>query len=258
MDNKISSAFKIVNPFAFFEENQDNIYIYKTIGIREFDEEDDLGQQLNNLQLTYKFNVNEIIIFRSYYSYVVLVYVPMNNDLFCFRFEQPILNIFILLDNIILFYFKDYVQIVNVKDLMTKLYRIGTLTLPNIFTLSKTFIKDKNKIKIELDNYSIELSKPLINYVKNKLPLNCFINQKIKTDCERIWSTFVLQKELCYCISVITDTRHFKYIITINDNEEKIFTLPELIEFLHDSFYSPLKYKTFLYSGNNVSDSKTE
>lgn len=257
MDNKISSSSKITDPTVFFEKNQNNIYIHRTSGLREFDEEDDLGQQLKNLQLTYKFNVNETIIFRSYYSYVILIYIPMNDDLYCFRFEQPVLSIFILFDNIILFYLKDSVQIVNIKDLTTKLYKIDILTLKMIYTLSKTFIKDKNKIKIELEDYCIELKNPPINYLKNKLPQNYFINLKIGTECERIWSTFVLQKETCYCISIITDTRHFKYVIHLNDNEEKILSLPELIEFLHESFYSPLKYKTFLYSENNVSDSKT-
>lgn len=248
MDNKIICAFKISNPFDFFEKNQDNIYIFKTIGLREFVEEDDIGQQLKNLQLNYKFNVNETIIFRSYYSSVILLYVPMTNELYCFRFEQPVLSIFILVDNIVLFYLKNNVQIVNIKNLTTRLYRIDALTLQMIYTLSKKFIKDKNKIKIILEDYVLELKKPPITYDKQKLPDNYFINLNINTKCERVWSTFVLQKESCYCISVVTNTRHFKYVIHINENEEKILSLPELIDFMHNSFYSPLKYKTFLCS----------
>lgn len=255
MENLLKVVYKIEDPEDFFEKNQDTIYIFKTIGLREFENEDDIGKQIQNLDMNHKFNVNELIIFRTFYSHIILAYVPMNGELFCFLFTEPVLNSFIMIDNIILFYLKNGVQAVDIKNYKTKLYNLNNFSLEKIFYISENFMKEKieNKTPFELNDFTLCLKKQNINnYLNKQYNCNLFVDRKIKINCEKILSTFVIENDLCYCISVINETRQFKYVINLSGEEQKIFSLKEFIDFLIDTFYSPLKYKTLIYSGDDV------
>lgn len=247
-ENYIITSNKIKDVDQFFEKNQNNIYIFKTIGIREFEEEDEIGLQLKKVQLEYKFNINEIILFKTFYTRIIFIYIPMMKELYFFQFMNSILNIFILVDNIILFYLSGTIQVVDIKTYKTKIYNIKRFSLEIISDLTIKFLNEDNKIALSIDkinssNISLK-SQPIKSNITNSIVI-----KEETISCEKLWSNFVLQTESCYCISNIDNNKRiFKYIIILNNNEEKIFTLVELLNFLDESFYSPLKYITFLYN----------
>jgi hypothetical protein len=246
----IVTSGKIKDVDKFFEKNQNSIYIFKTIGIREFEEDDEIGLQIKKLQLEYKFNINEIILFKTFYTRIIFIYVPMTKELYYFQFVNPILNAFILVDNIILFYLYKTIQIVDIKYYITKIYKIEKFSLEMISDLTMKFLKEEEKDKIKLTISNIDSSDLILQTapIKNNIT-NSIVIKKKAIQCEKLWSTFVLQTESCYCISNIeSEVRIFKYIIILNDNEEKLLNLIELLTFLDESFYSPLKYITFLYT----------
>lgn len=247
-DNYIISFSNINDVDNFFEKNQNNIYIFKTIGLRELEEEDEIGIQIKRLQLEYKFNINETIIFKSFYTRIIFIYIPMVKKIYYFRFMNPILNIFILVDNIILFYLYQTVQVVDIKSYKTKTYKIEKFSLEMISDITLRFLKEEDKLSLNID--VIQTSNLILKNapIKNNI-MNSIIIKEKPINCERLWSTFVLQTETCYCISNIeSEIRIFKYIIILKDNEQKILNLIELLTFLNESFYSPLKYITFLYT----------
>lgn len=172
----------------------------------------------------------------------------MLQELYYFKFMDPILNAFILVDNIILFYLHKNIQVVDIKSYSTKIYSIEKFSLEMISDLTIKFLEEKDKMpltinKIESSDIVLQTA-PIKNVISNSI-----IIKKKAIKCERIWSTFVLQSESCYCISDIeSENRVFKYIIILKNNEEKIFNLIELLAFLDETFYSPLKYITFLYT----------
>lgn len=237
---------KIDDVDSFFETNQNNIYIFKTLGIRSFDNEDDIGKQLQTLQLEYKFNVNEVIIFRTFYSSVILLYIPMECVLFYIRFEKPVINCFILIDNILIIYLEHEIRVINIKDLTTKALGIDKLTIELISKISLEFIKAPDKDQLSLTQVDELILKAPSNFTNSNN--NIILKTGVKA-CERIWSVFILQTEPCYCISYVDKTRFFKYIINVNLEEDREFTLVELINFLQERFYSPLKYMTLLQTG---------
>lgn len=238
------SITKISDRDEFFKKNENNIYLFKTIGLQDF-EEDDIGIQINNLNLEHKFSVNELMVFRTFNSKCLILYLPMEDVVYCIKFKERVLNSFVLFTNIIMLYIKNSFQIIDIKNFKTKCYHIHSFSLELLYSYSEYFLndeRDKEDMNIDEINNIVFKTPTLSNIVNNSISIN---NEILK--CEKIWSTFVIQKENCYCISVIEDNiRTFKYILSFENKTRQILTLYEFINFINESFYYPLKERTFL------------
>ena len=126
-----------------------------------------------------------------------------------------------------------------------KKYIIEKFSFDILYKTTEEFLKDKTKIDLEVTKSDLDilLSAPEITEE------NCntlLINGKT-FHFEKLWSKFILQKEDCYTISIIKNKKRiFNYIILLdNDKEPKVFTLKELIDFLHDNFFQVIKNRVF-------------
>lgn len=244
MQSQIAGVYRINDPASFFKKNENLMYISFTIGFRDLKiEEDDIGTQLQRVQLNHKFNINETICFRTFFSCVAFVYYPMLDKLFGIHFKVPIVNIKVVLDNSVVFILeKKQVEFVSFRSLESKCYLIDHLNDDKLFQTGLTFMGDRNKKKVSLKFDFIDLNHGYFVEPKHV----CQSTPRILS--ERCWAVFRLQTKNSMTLSkFINGAPSFIYKIHFDQNEERYFTLSKLIQFLQDEFYQPIRVISFNY-----------
>lgn len=247
----IEKILQINKIFEFLNINNNNLYIFNSLGIRDFGIKDDIETKLQNLKLQYKFNVNETLIIRSFDSKIIMLYIIMDNKFYIIKANDIIINIKILIDNYMILFFKNnYIEIINYKNFNSVIFIKETNDLDALFKLSIAIIDEEKKYFINKQKVLYNVKPMELLTLKNNIGINTqqtIENENEEFICERVWSTFVIQKEPCICYSIIENNKRlFKYIIHI-DNKKIIFNnIFDFIKFLLNNFFKPLKLCTFL------------
>lgn len=244
---------EISKPDDMLEMNINNIYLLFNIGLKHLmDNEDDIGEQIKNLKtIEYKFNVNEIFVFRTFLNNKVILYKPMENQLYILNSTTKIINVVSYIDNyIVVFYENNMMEIINYKDFSFILIQRNTYSPEDYISLSikvieEDLLKDKKTVKKNIKPILLPSSK-IVN--KESITIDIPIDTNcLNIICERIWCLFALQEKTCYCYSIIENNqRLFKYLTNINNKNIIFDNIFELITFLKKEFYEPLKLCSFL------------
>lgn len=244
---------KINDPLTMLEINKNNIYLLFNIGNKKIQEEDDeIGKQITNLKtINYKFNVNEIFIFRTFLDNMVLIYKIMENELYILNSTKTIFNVVSYIDNyIIIFYEKNIMEIINLKNFKYIEIHRNTYHPEDYISLlfksiEEDLLQEQKKVR--------ENIKPIV-LASSKVKKSCTSTIEIEMDknnlniiAERIWTIFALQENTCYCFSIIENNiRLFKYLVNINKENIIFDSIFELITFLNKEFYEPIKLCSYL------------
>lgn len=241
----IKDIVLIKNNEDFIEKNQDKIFLYNCLGNRDFDnQEDDIGQQIKLLQIKYKFNINEVFIFRTNELNKIIIYSLYENKIYMITTNEKIISShFFIVDYLVLIFENDKYNIIDIKNMHSWVFmgeqnQKDNNILDKIKGITQLCIKLKSdKItepiihKIEDENMLEELES--LNYVKKNMFYNVS-NKKIQMS--NIWSNFILDTKNCICYS---DNNGFiKYYIYIKQEELFFNNLSEFIHFLFKEFYT--------------------
>lgn len=244
---------KISNPEKMFEMNINNIYLLSNIGIKNYDnEDDDIGIQIKNLKtIEYKFNINEVFIFRTFLDTKIILYLIMEDEMYILNSKKKIINALIYIDNyLIVFFENNEIEIINYRKFKYLRLIRNTEILDDYLSLlikvieENLVIEDMN-IKENVKPITLPRSK-VITKQPNFTNLN-LSNDTLHLMCERIWAVFPLQEDSCYCFSVIKNgNRLFHYLIKINNKKIVFDNILSLIQFLKKEFYEPIKLCSYL------------
>lgn len=248
----IDLVCKISNPEKMFEININNIYLLSNIGIKNYDDNDDIGVQIKNLKtVEYKFNINEVFIFRTFLDRKIILYLIMEDEMYILNSQKKIINAVIYIDNyLIVFFENNEIEIINYRKFKYLRLIKNTVNLEDYLSL---LIKVIEENLVTEDMNIKENVKPItLPHSKVIAEQSSFTNINLNTDtlhliCERIWSIFSLQKESCYCFSIIkNENRLFQYLININNQKIIFDNILNLIKFLKKEFYEPIKLCSYL------------
>lgn len=254
----IIDIIKIQDPKKFFSKNLNSIYLFNTYGIRDFQEDDEIGRQIINLKkIKYIFNVNEIFIFRTFNYNQICVYEILENRLHIIQTKYKILNVYLTIENYILLKYEtlEDLELINYKDFKSiKIQNVDKnkiLLHENIFDLVIQIVTEYHelfKTTIRKKNYEyIILPISTVPENTNKIFSDFIEEENNKIMCERIWGVFVLQKEICYTFSIIeNEKRIFKYYVDINNKKKFFNNILDMISFMQTNFYTILAECTFL------------
>lgn len=248
----IDLVCKVSNPEKMFEMNINNIYLLSNIGIKNYDDNDDIGVQIKNLKtVEYKFNINEVFIFRTFLDKKIILYLIMEDEMYILNSKKKIINALIYIDNyLIVFFENNEIEIINYRKFKYLRLIKNTVNLDDYLSL---LIKVIEENLVTEDMNVRENVKPIVlPHSKVITEQSNFTNININADslqliCERIWTIFPLQKESCYCFSIIkNENRLFQYLININKQKIIFDNILNLIKFLKKEFYEPIKLCSYL------------
>lgn len=249
----INLICKINDPLVMFEMNKNNIYLLFNIGNKKIQEEDDeIGRQITNLKtINYKFNINEIFIFRTFLDNMALIYKIMENELYVLNSTKKILNIVSYVDNyIIVFYEKNIMEVIYLKNFKYIVIHRNTYHPEDYLSLlfkiiEENLLQETKKVRENIKPMLLASSK-VQDSMTNTVDININKNN-LNIIAERIWHIFALQENTCYCFSIIeNNTRIFKYLVNINKENILFDSIFELITFLNKEFYEPIKLCSYL------------
>lgn len=245
---------KINDPIAMIEMNKNNMYLLFNIGNKKIHEEDDeIGRQLANLKtVNYKFNINEIFIFRTFLDNMAIIYKIMENELYILNSTKKILSIVSYIDNyIIIFYENNIMEVIYLKNF--KYIEIHRNThhpedyLSLLFKIiEEDLLQETKKVRTNINPMLLASSK-VQDFLPSKVDIT--VNKdSLNIIAERIWHIFALQEEnTSLCFSVIeNNTRIFKYLVNINKENILFENIFELITFLNTEFYEKIKLCSYL------------
>lgn len=260
LKTNIKEIYKIEDPKKFFKSNLNSMYLLNSFGLRKFNEDDDIGIQIKNLKcLNYIFNVNEILIFRTFLNNQIIIYELLENRLHIIKTNLNIVNVYLTIENYILLKYDNFeeLEILNYKNLksvvLKNLSKDFVLLYEYLFDLIFQVIKEPSlfvkHIEVKKEN---NLTLPVSTVIKNK---NKNINTLMEAvmfennmlSCEKIWGIFVLQTESCYSYSIIENNKRiFKYYTIINNKKKYFESILDMIIFLQKNFYHIIKECCFL------------
>lgn len=247
----IDLVCKISKPDKMFEMNANNIYLLFNMGLKNFDD-DDIGKQINNLKIVkYKFNINEIMIFRTFLDNKIILYKIMEDELYILNSTKKIINVVSYIDNyLIIIYEKHEIEIINHKNFKFLIMYSNTSNPEDYISLllkiiDENLLNDQKVIKENIKPILLPHSK--VDNNVNNIKINVKVDGKSLINCERIWHIFALQDNICYCFSVIeNNVRLFKYLVNINNQNILFDNILNLINFLKKEFYEPIKLCSYL------------
>lgn len=224
---------KIENPKKFLKDNEKNLYIVKSIGIRKFEEfPDDIEMQINRFVSDDKFNINEIITLKTKDEKKRFFYSVFDDILYYTESVENIKNTYILIDGLILFICVNNVVILDLHENLIEEYGfdIENFKILDIFNYNAKFFESQTKKKlIETD-------------------INPILESPLKDKEIRIWSSFYLQTETepCVCESII-ENKETKFVYKIKlKSGDMVLDLSEIIDVMNRTFYNKVKERTFL------------
>lgn len=225
---------KIKNPKSFLEKNEQNVYIFKTIGLRKFEEfHNDTEIQLDKFVCKNKFNINEIITLKTDNEKILLFYCVFDNILHFFQFENEVKNTYILFDGIITLFFKEKIIVIDLlQNLMNEFdFEIKNFKIETVLEYNMKFLQCKENKKItEIETEPI-LTSPLT-----------------KVGQLKIWSRFYLLTENDICVCESKNTKKgvkFNYVIKLQ-NQKIELNLSEVISLMNNTFYDRIKERVIV------------
>lgn len=247
MDNQSNiQIIDIDDPIEYLTQNEECLYIYRTIGmerVREM-EKDFIRKQIDTLALNYEFNINETIFFRTFDPSIILVYILMEQKLYLIESTKPIMNMFVLIDGYFILLFEHTIEVINIREMTTNVFVVPLKKhIELLWEYQKLAIEQNGKpVSISQNKNLFELSKDICGFNYNQL----VIKNKLY-DIERIWSIFTLQTKICSTYSVIENNkRFFKYSISLDTQDDLQASLIELIEFMNINFYQQIRDRVLI------------
>lgn len=235
----------------YLSDNADRIYIDTCVGQRFTEEEDndEYHKQIRRLGLGMEFNVNELIVFRTPSSSIVLFFVPMYNKLYIVKSQKIILNVLLPLDGYIGFLFHDYLDILNISKMSSSVFEMKDKSYMQIWKNFEDVFYNRGPEQYIHPRHSIDMDIPDFSHSPSENNKSIKYGSKVYK-VEKIWSHFCLQKSPCLTTSVMTDnTRSFIHLITINDIVYEQ-TILEIIEMMSANFFHPITSRILVYDGD--------
>lgn len=244
---------KISNPEKMLEMNINNIYLLSNIGIKKYDDNDDIGIQIKNLKtVEYKFNINEVFIFRTFLDTKIILYLIMEDEMYILNSRKKIINAVIYIDNyLIVFFENNEIEIINYRKFKYLKLVKNTVNLDDYLSLlikviEENLVTEDMNVRTNVKPIALPHSKVNIQHSPSFTNINMDIDS-LQIICERIWTVFSLQEESCYCFSIIKDeNRLFQYLININKQKIIFDNIFNLVKFLKKEFYEPIKLCSYL------------
>lgn len=235
---------KYDQPLDIIKQYQNSIFILSSLGLREELNKDDIDFQIINMtRFKYKFNINETLVFRlKQKTNIILIYFLYTNTLIGIETTQIVFNGLFYIDNyLFLFFDKKKIEIINfkIKDKITSLpISRKTNNIKDFLQLS-CYLYNQDDLFIIEHKLKKENFIDLGHYSLDEYPISEQENILFGTN---IISSFIIHKKESFCIERIHNNKIFYvYYVEINDHILFFKNVLELIRFINEHFFQPLK-----------------